>query len=105
MFCLGLSTAQGADIPEKEHLGRKYDMKETFLVKKRKLHLPPSLRANLRCQRRDANNTMVKISSPSLVSIDQWCSNLRCPLESSGSLKNFQMPGPPYREPHLICLG
>ena len=68
-------------------------------------YLPASLRANLRCQRRDANNTTVKISSPSLVSIDQWCSNLWCPLESSGSLKNFQMPGPPYREPHLICLG
>lgn len=82
------------------------NMNEPFLVKKRKLpYLPASLRANLRCQRRDANNTTVKISSPSLVSIDQWCSNLRCPLESSGSLKNFQMPGPPYREPHLICLG
>lgn len=37
-----LNSVQAADIPEKEHLGRKYVMKRDFPCQKKETHLPPS---------------------------------------------------------------
>lgn len=45
MCCLGLSTPGAADIHGKEHLGRKYDMEETFPCQKEET--PPTSQSHL----------------------------------------------------------